>query len=199
MAIRTFDRHAAGLTWVEDERMERASHALAVEGRVWLVDPVDEPEAIAEATRLGEPAGVIQLIDRHGRDGKKIADQLAVPLIIVPDELPGTPLRVVPLMRRARWREVALWWEEPRVLVVPEAIGTNLASTVGTGAAGVHPALRIVGAPNVLRGYAPEHLLVGHGPALHGPETTAALDHALDRARGDIPRFLATLPRLVSG
>jgi len=199
MAIRTLDRHPAGLTWVEAERMERASHALAVEGRVWLVDPVDEADAIEEATKLGAPAGVIQLLDRHDRDGKAIADRLEVPLLIVPNELPGTPLRVIPIMNRSRWREVALWWEDARVLVVAESIGTNLASTVGTGSAGVHPVLRVLGPPSALRGLAPEHLLVGHGPALHGPETPAALEHALDSARGDIPRFLATLPQLIRG
>ena len=48
--------------------MARASHALATEGAVWVVDPVDWPEAIDRALTLGRPAAVLQLLDRHNRD-----------------------------------------------------------------------------------------------------------------------------------
>lgn len=60
--------------------MQRASHALAVEGRVWLVDPVDAPELEARIRLLGEPAGVVQLLDRHGRDCAAWAARLGVPM-----------------------------------------------------------------------------------------------------------------------
>jgi hypothetical protein len=50
------EEHALGLTWVVEEPMERAFHALVDDGRVWLVDPLDGPE-IADAVALGEPAG----------------------------------------------------------------------------------------------------------------------------------------------
>ena len=36
--------------------------------------------------------------------------------------------------------------------------------------------------PRGLRGYAPEHLLVGHGAPLHGPDTAARLRTAIDRS-----------------
>ena len=40
------DLGADGFGWIVDEAMTRTSHALAVEGRMWLVDPLDWPEAI---------------------------------------------------------------------------------------------------------------------------------------------------------
>ncbi len=42
----TLDEHDLGISWVVDEPMQRASHALVVGGRTWLVDPVDVDEAI---------------------------------------------------------------------------------------------------------------------------------------------------------
>ena len=74
--------------------MTRTSHALAAAGKVWLVDPVDWPDAIDRATSLGEPAGVLQLLDRHNRDSAAIAERLGVPHLTAPRELPGTPFAV---------------------------------------------------------------------------------------------------------
>jgi hypothetical protein len=51
--------HDLGLSWVVDEPLERASHALAHDGRVWFVDPVDDPVALDAALALGEPAAVL--------------------------------------------------------------------------------------------------------------------------------------------
>ena len=45
--------------------MRRTSHALVAGGRVWLTDPVDNPELEDRVRALGEPAGVLQLLDRH--------------------------------------------------------------------------------------------------------------------------------------
>ena len=46
-----------GFGWVADERLSRTAHALAVDGRVWLIDPF-EAEGLEERVRaLGEPAG----------------------------------------------------------------------------------------------------------------------------------------------
>jgi hypothetical protein len=73
------DLGAAGFSWIVEERMTRTSHALASDGRVWLVDPVGWAEAIERAVGLGEPAGVLQLLDRHNRDSAAIAKQLGVP------------------------------------------------------------------------------------------------------------------------
>jgi len=52
-AIKAFDEYPFGVSWVLEESLQRTSHALVVDGRVWLVDPVDVPEAIERATRSG--------------------------------------------------------------------------------------------------------------------------------------------------
>ncbi|MCS7007136.1 MAG: hypothetical protein NZL88_06240, partial [Gaiellaceae bacterium] len=132
MRFRSCDeRGADGFSWVAEEPMTRTSHALASEGTVWLVDPLDWPEALERALTLGEPAGVLQLLDRHNRDCGALAERLGVPRLVVPDEVPESPFVCLPLLRRRRWRETALWWPEKRTLVVAEAVGTNRFFTGG--------------------------------------------------------------------
>ncbi len=188
--------HPAGLTWVQSgEAMARASHALAVDGRVWLVDPVDTPAALTRSAQLGSPAGVIQLLDRHERDGAAIAGRLGVPLHRLPDNLPGSPFEVVDVLSVPKWREKGLWWPATRTLVVAEAVGTNRVFAVGPGRVGVHPMLRAFGVDR-LRRFEPELLLVGHGAPVDGSTTSSDLREGLDRSRTDIPRLLARLPAL---
>jgi hypothetical protein len=175
--------------------MARGSHALVHDGRVWLVDPVDHPEAIERALALGEPAGVLQLLDRHARDCAALAARLGVPHHRLPDTLPGTPFEVLNVVDVPRWREKALWWPEHRALVVSEAIGTSKMFTLGRAQAGVHLLLRGLPPRGPLGRFEPEHLLVGHGPALHGPTATTALRDALARSRRDLPAALLNLPR----
>lgn len=76
------EEHERGLTWVVVEPMQRAFHALADDGRVWLVDPLDGPE-VGAAEALGEPAGVLQLLDRHDRDCAAIAARLRVGVSLI--------------------------------------------------------------------------------------------------------------------
>jgi hypothetical protein len=184
--------HELGVTWVCDETMERASHALAHGGRVWLVDPVGDDLGLERALALGRPAAVIQLLDRHNRDGAALAARLGVPLLRVPDEVPDSPFEVLPVLDVPRWHERGLWWAAKRALVVPEAVGTGRYFAVGRGPVGVHPVLRLR-PPRGLAGRAPEHLLVGHGPPLHGPEVGAALDDALGRSVRDVPALVRAL------
>ena len=186
------DEHDLGLTWVVDEPMQRASHALVVDGGVWFVDPVDVPEAVERAAALGAPAGVLQLLDRHPRACRELADRFEVEHHRLPDALPGTPFELFDVVSVPRWREKALWWRERRALVVAEAVGTHPMFSPGT-TAGVHLFLRLV-PPGVLRRYEPEHLLVGHGPALHGPGATTALREAYARSVRDLPGVVVRLP-----
>jgi hypothetical protein len=191
--------HALGLSWVMDDAMQRAAHALVDDdGKVWLVDPVDDPQALERAAALGAPAGVLQLLDRHNRDCEPIAARLGVPHLRVPDAAPETPFVVHRVVRTRFWREVALWWPARRALVVAEAVGTAPAFAVGDGPVGVHPMLRLL-PPNGLKGLGPEHLLVGHGAPLHGPEVGAQVDHAIARSRHDAPKLLLKLPTLIRG
>jgi hypothetical protein len=193
MDVRTYDDFGFGFSWVTDETLTRTSHALADEDRVWLVDPVDAGDALERATALGTPTAVLQLLDRHNRDCGAVAQRLGVPRLVVPDAVPGSPFEVIRTLRIPRWRESALWWPARRTLVVAEAIGTNVAFTGGRAGAGMHLLLRPL-PPGSLRGYEPEHLLVGHGPGLHGPAAAGAVDAAYARSRRDLPRVLAALP-----
>lgn len=182
-----------GCGWIVEEAMTRTSHALAAEERVWLVDPIDWPEAIERALELGEPAGVIQLLDRHDRDCAALAARLDVPHVVAPDELPESPFAFVPVMRRKRWRESALWWPETRTLVTSDALGTNRFYTAGKAPIGVHVLLRLT-PPRALAEFEPERILVGHGEALRGPGTAAALRDALRTSRRGLPGVLVRLP-----
>ena len=89
MRLEELAEHPLGLTWVVDDPLLRASHALVHEGRVWFVDPVDAPEAMERAAALGEPAGVLQLFMAHPRDGEAIAQRLGVPLHVHPGRAAG--------------------------------------------------------------------------------------------------------------
>ncbi|MEA2291692.1 MAG: hypothetical protein QOF17_712 [Solirubrobacteraceae bacterium] len=193
MSIR-IEEHDAGVSWTVREAMARTSHALADGGRVWLIDPVDDAEALAAAQARGRVAGVIQLLDRHPRDAAALAERYGVPHLRLPGSVPDSPFEVVPVLDRKGWREVALWWPQRRALVVAETIGTSPFYALDHGPAGIHALIRLR-PPGVLRGYPAEHLLVGHGRARHGSEAAIAIEHAYRHARRDIPRLLAAIPR----
>jgi hypothetical protein len=187
------DFGADGFGWIVDEALTRTSHVLAAEGKVWLVDPIDWPEAIERALDLGEPAGVIQLLDRHDRDCAVLAERLAVTHVVAPVELPGSPFTFVSVVRRKRWRESALWWPETRTLVTADALGTNDFFTAGKSPLGVHLLLRLT-PPRALATLEPDRILVGHGEALHGPGTPEALRGAFRTSRRGLPGILVRLP-----
>jgi len=182
-----------GFSWIVDEAMTRTSHALADGGKVWLVDPVDWPDAIDRTLALGEPAGVLQLLDRHNRDCAALAERLDVPLFVAPDDVPGSPFECIAVKRRKRWRETALWWPDSAMLVVAEAVGTNAFYTGGKSPVGVHLLLRMT-PPKALAAYEPDRLLVGHGEGVHGPAAAVGLRHALEHSRGELPGVLVRLP-----
>ena len=194
--IRICDETAFGLGWIAEKPalLERASHALRADGRVWLVDPVDGPEVDAHVRALGEVAGVVQLIDRHDRDCALLAERYGVPHHRVPfDALPGSPFEVVRLLDAPGWHEAALWWREERVLVCTEALGTT-AYFLGPGERlGVHPFLRLY-QPKALRELArnlsPRHVLVGHGEGIHGENVAEALAAAVRGARRGAPQWI---------
>ena len=191
------DRGAAGFSWIAEEPATRTSHVLAAAGRVWLVDPVEWPDAVELARRLGEPVAVLQLLDRHKRDCATVAALLGVPHHVAPAALPGSPFDVVEVKRSSRWQEVALWWPGERTLVVAEAIGTNAFYTGGRGPAGVHLLLRLSPPRSQLEGFEPAHLLVGHGRGIHGAEAATALREALRSSRTGLGHVARRIPSLV--
>ncbi len=193
----SIQRHPLGLTWVETSGTRRAAHALRADGRLWLIDPFDDEIALSAATELAQPAGVIQLLDRHNRDCGPIAQRLEVPLLRLPTDLGDSPFTVVPVISRPWWHEVALWWEAERALVIAEAVGTAPAFALGRQA-GLHPLLRLRPPRAALTAHRPERLLVGHGTALESG-AAAAIDDALAGALSDIPQLVLKLPSLVRG
>ena len=196
MKVTFVDELECGFGWVDDSPLRRAGHALADEGRVWVFDPIAADGVEERIRSLGEPAAVVQLLDRHDRDAARLAARLGVPHEIVPAELPGTPFRLLPLARSRFWREVALWWPERRVLVCGDAVGTvPHYFRAGDEPLGIHPFLRLR-PPRRLVGLEPLHVLVGHGEGVHGEDAGAALDDAIANARRRILRWVGGLPRL---
>ena len=191
-----FETHDVGASWVGGDVLFRASHALVHEGRVWIVDPVDDGDALERVRALGEPAAVLQLLDRHNRDSAAVAQRLGVPHHKVPDVLPDTPFSLLKIDFLRGWHERALWWPDLEALVVPESIGTAPAFAVGRGPAGVHP-MRRLAPPYTLRAFVPRHLLVGHGMPLHGSDAAGGLIDALERSRADLPRMVLKIPSMI--
>jgi hypothetical protein len=191
MDFRFCDELEFGFGWeVEGELIHRTSHALAADGGVWLIDPVDVTEAVERARRLGEMRAVVQLVDRHDRDCEAVAERLGVLHFNVPFfGVPHSPFEVVSVADTRLWREVALWWPEERVLVCGEALGTLPYFLAPGDRLGVHPLLRVT-PPRVLAAYDPLHILVGHGEGVHGEEARRALEHAVASARRRLPRTL---------
>ena len=187
MGALSCDETEWGFGWIQDERLARCSHALRAEERVWVVDPVDSPGIEERIRELGEPAGVIQLLDRHGRDSAALAARLGVLRHETPfDGVPGAPFDPVPIVQHRLWREVALWWPEERVLLCGDALGTVGYYLAGRERLAVHPLLRLV-PPHALSRFAPRHVLCGHGEGVHGDEAAPALEEALATARRRFP------------
>ena len=187
MASVSIDTTLSGVvSWtIDDEPMERGSHALFAEGKVWLVDPVADDEALAAAEAHGEPAAVLQLLDRHPRDCEELAERYGVPHLRLPEEVPDSPFEMHRMVWVKPWREVALWWPEREILLVPEAIGTASYFAVGRPA-GIHQFLRLK-PPGKLNEFSPQHLLCGHGPPLH-ENAASALREAVEKSRAEIPK-----------
>ena len=70
--IREWDGAASWIAF-PDEKMKRASHALADGDDVWLVDPVDVDGLDDTLADLGTVRGVVVLLDRHTRDSAALA------------------------------------------------------------------------------------------------------------------------------
>ena len=188
-----------GVGWLAypDETMQRASHALTVDGAVWLVDPVDVPGLDDLLDERGEVAGVVTLLDRHKRDGAAIANRHEVPVYLpeplagVADDLdaptetfsgllPGTDYAAITVVDNPFWTEVALF--DGSTLVVPESVGTSSYFLAGDERLGVHPMRRLTPPRGSLGGLDPDRIRVGHGRGVD-VDPAAALDDALRGSR----------------
>jgi hypothetical protein len=192
------DESADSFGWIEDRGMRRTSHALLVEGRVWLIDPFDAPGLEERVRALGSPAGVLQLLDRHSRDCALWAARLGVGHHRAWDELGAAPFETLPVCRNRWWREVALWEPRSRTLVCADALGTLPFFRAGDEPIGVHPLLRLT-PPRALARVAPERVLVGHGAGIEADAATA-VGRAIATARRRLPRaWVAAISAVRSG
>ena len=182
-----------GFGWVDETAsVPRTSHALVADGRVCVIDPVLVDGLEERLRALGDPAGVLVLLDRHRRDADEVARRLGVPVHETPFAgVDGAPFEFRRILRNRAWREVALWWPQRRVLVAADALGTLGYMTAGGEPLGLHPMLRPWPPRRSLAGLAPEHVLVGHGTGVHGAEAARALADALANARRGIATLVA--------
>lgn len=186
---------SGGFSWIAnpEEDAERASHALATDAGVWVIDPVDADGLDDALGELGDVAGVAVLQDRHTRDAAAVARRHDV-AVSVPEgmaltrekldadadatgsALAGSTYEVRELRLDDEWEEAVLWNDERETLLVPETLGTLPAFRDGGDALGVHPAVEE--SPQELAEWDPDHVLVGHGTSIH-EDATAALTAAL--------------------
>ena len=167
--------------WIAEERMARTSHALRVDGRVYLIDALLGDGVEERVRALGRPAAVLQLLDRHDRDCAAWAERLGVPHLRAWHGLGGAPFVALPVYDNRVWREVALFEPVSATLVCADALGTLGYFRAPGERVGWHPLVRIR-PPRSFREVAPRRILVGHGPGLdHG--AGEALDGLLAHRR----------------
>jgi hypothetical protein len=187
------DEWEGGFGWTIDESMRRTSHALVVEGRVWLIDPVDMPELEQRVRALGQPAGVLQLLDRHARGCAAWAERLGVPHLRAWESLGVAPFEPLRVRSRRWWHEVALWEPTTRTLVCADALGTVSYFCAPAERIGLHPLLRPF-PPRALAPVEPLRILCGHGAGVHDA-ATGALHEALRTARRRLPAVALRIVR----
>jgi len=205
---REIDSFEGSFGWIAhpDETMQRASHAIAVDENVWVVDPVDVSGLDERLADLGTVRGVLCLLDRHKRDCATVANRHDVPVFLphffegvaadldatverVRHDLPDSDFAVHGLYDTRFWQEAIIYDRDRGVLLVPEAVGTTAYFRAGTERLGVHPLLRMT-PPSKLRRLDPERILVGHGAGLHD-DAAAALHSAIAGSRVRTPRLVA--------
>lgn len=215
---REIDRWEGGVGWIArpEEPLQRASHALADDDEVWVVDPVDCPGLDDLLAELGTVAGVVVGLDRHTRDADAVASRhdvavhlhrplagvarnLDAPVEIVDDRLGDTGLRTITVVDNPLWSEVALHDAASGTLLVPEAVGTAPHYLAPGERLGVHPALRLRPPRHALSPLDPDRILLGHGSGV-SVRATRTLDDALRNARRNAPRLYAeTLASFLAG
>jgi hypothetical protein len=190
MRVRFCDEFDGGFGWIVDEFMQRCSHALVVDGHVWVIDPVNGDGVEERIRAAGQPAGVLQLLDRHNRDCSALADRLGVRHHVVPQGSLG-PFALVSVRNGRFWREVALWWPDRRVLVCADALGTAPYFRAGNERLAVNPVLRLLPPRRQLGALQPNVVLCGHGEGIL-QDADAVLREALSTSRRRIPGQLAS-------
>ncbi|WP_416839705.1 hypothetical protein [Haloferax sp. DFSO52] len=218
-SLQEIDRWDHGVGWLAypDEEMQRASHAVEIDGDVWVFDPVDAEGVDDLLDDLGTVAGVVIGLDRHLRDADAVASRHDVPVYVAswmtgvvnkldsPVERFGTQLadtgietfrvvdRTVP-----PWQEVGFYHEETKTLLLPEAVGTVDYYCANDERLGVHPMLRPFPPRRVLSKFEPDRLLVGHGAGIT-ENAGVELRRSLANARKNLPSaYVSAFKSMVS-
>ena len=185
LKLRFCDEFDGGFGWIADEFMERCSHALVEDGRVWVIDAVDGDGVEERIRAAGTPAGVVQLLDRHNRDCAALAARLGVRHHVVPNGSLG-PFACIAVKKSHSWNEIALWWPDRRVLVCADALGSAQYFRAGDERLAVHPLLRVRPPRPQLGALQPQIILCGHGEGVL-EDVGVALREALSTSRRRIP------------
>jgi hypothetical protein len=211
-SVNEVDRWDGGAGWLAypEEEMQRASHALATDAGLVVVDPVDVPGLdewladLAEETGADGVLGVAVLLDRHKRDSAAVATRHDVPVGVpswmsgVRDDLdaPTTDLEslvadtsyeVRRVIDNPFWQEAGLYDAEVEVLALPEVFGTVDYYRAPNEELGVHPMLRFT-PPRKLKRLDVERLLVGHGEGV-AEDADEAMARALRNATRNAPKL----------
>jgi len=194
-----------GFSWIAhpEEDGKRASHAIATDDGVWLIDPLDAPNVDERIEDLGEVVGVAVLTCWHARDAEAFARRYDVAVhvpawmdrieelvdapiaryALAPPGFRGIPCRPFPL-----WQELFLYHESSATLIVPDSLGTTDAFLIGDER--LAPELfRRLQPPQQLAGLEPERILVGHGEPITEDAHTALTD-SLEGTRLSFPAAL---------
>lgn len=191
MGLRYLDEFEGGFGWMAGDSVRRTSHAVLAAAGVWVTDPVSGDGIDERIRALGEPRGVVQLLDRHARDCVAVAERLGVPLHVTPfGGVPDAPFEVRRIVRMPTWNEVALWFRHERILVTADAFGSLGYFRARGEPFGVHPLLRLFPPRRALGGTEPRHLLFGHGPGYHGEDAPERMREALRTSRRRLPSAL---------
>jgi hypothetical protein len=219
-SLTEIDRFDGGVGWIAypEETMQRASHALATDEGLWLVDPVDAPALDSLLAEFGEVAGIAVCLDRHKRDAAAIASRHGVS-VHVPTWMDGVAGKLdAPVERFAGelgdsgyesfvirdssvppWQEAGLYNPETGTLVVPESVGTAAYFLAADERLGVHPMLRLMPPRAALSDVRPERILVGHGAGILS-EASGALSAALSSSkRNALSLYGQTLKGFLTG
>lgn len=206
-----------GVGWIAypDETMQRASHAFETDEGIFIVDPVDAEgtEDLIESLD-GDVAGIVILLDRHKRDSEKFArrydvpvrapewvkihSDLDVPVKYFEDELGETGYELIEVVNRSFWNEGALYSDETRTLICPEALGNNGYFTTSKEKLGVHPMLRLK-PPKSLAHLNPERVLVGHGPGITENGAEAVRDAVKGSRKGTLRLYAGNVKGMLKG
>ncbi|WP_459808654.1 hypothetical protein [Halopiger thermotolerans] len=207
------DRYDHGVGWIAhpDEQMQRASHAIEVDGDVWVIDPVDAEGIDDLLAEFGDVAGVVVLLERHTRDAAAVANRHKVPVYLhdsfsgvtgeleaavarFGDELSDTGIEAHPIVGSRFWQEVVLFDPRDDTLIVPESVGTADFFRAGGERLGVHPMRRLVPPREALGEFDPERVVVGHGAGVLS-NADVALEDALENSRRRAPGVYAKTVR----